>query len=271
DQPAETGSSALFLRRGLLGLDSKHGIHELSHELCCSILGEPGLSLKNADLEESIQEIENRRSKYLTSWIGGRRYNPEELKKILSHLNLVKHTSAQSCINSKLPGPDREQQLSSGPMWWWDFYSSERLLERVSAIYEAAIGIYAEIVSNRLICFEDSLGIQRPLPVRIEGQVIIRPDGTTYESQPILHWWTRPMPPGMESEVDFCLTSQVESSSDTSLRKIASARVESERQGVIHRSGASLLPSGEFIPATELAHSWLVDDLAAIGWSDSLY
>lgn len=262
-------SLAKLVDSRLLGLDSSDGLHELAHEFCCHMLGEPWQRPHQANVAEVIRLLSKRDYEYIHLNQLGRVYGPDAIKKIADYLNHLLAVKGISSISSNLPGPDLNRPTGRQSWSWWELYSSENLVSRVSTIYGAAIRIYEEIASSRLIGLARWLPFYRAFPVSIEGRLKIPESAGDLSSKPLLQWWFRPLGPEEKSRVDFSISSTSLAEDTESQVVLESARVAAAEKGVGFTETATWLQFDEFIPAVELAHEWLSDDIAALGWNES--
>ena len=201
-------------------------------------------------------------------------YDNEELLVISSYF-AKKLTDGEIFIKDPWPGPDRT--LPAGKTSWRRFedYSDERLLERVVAIFEAALRIYRDMTATYFKNLGTSPKRRIILQSKLEGRMIIPSSYDSYRDSPVLTWWPRYAEDDEQSRIDFQLEYEDGDTHDR-IRRVREVAISEnlERFGVSF-SHQGMLPSLDRNrrgfdferPATELAYKWLNDDLRDIGWA----
>ena len=82
------------------------------------------------------------------------------------------------------------------------FYSDDRLLERTTAVYSAALQLYMEMVDRWFAGFRNRLRFGRLFPVRLEGRVT-KSHQPYWKGAPSLSWCAKALPTGETSRVDL--------------------------------------------------------------------
>ena len=166
------------------------------------------------------------------------------------------------------PWPIADLPLSSPSIW--SRYSDQRLLDRITEIYSAALQIYEAMVVSWFGSFT-GLRLSSLLPVRIEGTLTIHDE--RYDIPiPSLSWYPMILPTGNASSIAFELGSTNASWHDTDFyfenqgSAFARLRGGDPERAPLFYVGFSLLEVSSSRPATELAHKWLVEDLQHLGW-----
>ncbi|MGI5401489.1 hypothetical protein ACQEVG_19010 [Streptomyces sp. CA-135486] len=157
------------------------------------------------------------------------------------------------------PLPDRH---NAATRWRWQDYSPELTVTILTEVLRDAVTGYRDLVTENFPRFGSALGLSSVLPVRAEGQVIMNeagPDGSG------LYYTLSPDPAGLNAPPYVALTL---ASAPQPLRSPAEPLMPGTRQTVFRRTSDHLisLPTGSPRPATNLAYTWLADDLKAIGW-----
>ena len=164
------------------------------------------------------------------------------------------------------PWPTSDLPPSSPSVW--SRFSDQRLLERTSAIYEAALRVYQGMVEQWFAPFADRLPLYRLLPVRLEGS-LSRLDRGGMEF-PWLDWEPVILQSNEPSHVSFVFeperTRRWQSDDYFTEQRDAFIRLrqgDAERLALFRRSSVLDVDSR---PATQLAYKWLHDELRELSW-----
>jgi hypothetical protein len=158
----------------------------------------------------------------------------------------------------------------------WDFYTPERLLLRTTAVYKAALHGYEALVHKWFPEFADRLRTAVTLPARLLGR-IVSPGASRWETgqQASMHWHLEARPPGAESAVEISFgddggfrQARFAAAFDA-LRSYRREAADLIGGPSIHTQSLSVVVS-EVSPATELAYTWLWDDLRRVSWVQGL-
>lgn len=153
----------------------------------------------------------------------------------------------------------------------WSGYSSNRLLERAQAVYEAAIEIYAQLVDNWFHAFARRLRLRALLPARLVAVVVpgvtedlYRGPGIGYAFLPLRVGATSrvEMQLGRYEDLDGILGTEPFGAIDAAIARERPGRPDLHASYV---SSAHLEVYGA-MPANELAWSWLAKDLRDLGF-----
>ena len=166
-------------------------------------------------------------------------------------------------IHSPWPDPDIDFQ-GSGPIW--ALPSPERQLERVAAVYEAALRTYSELVQLWLPRFAPRLRMSAICPARLIGRF------STGEaagwSPPILDWHLEPLSPAEKSVVDI---RPMDSGPLDDLRVIHHrlVRYRPTAAGWLSatRHNSSVADVFQQDPLCDLVHNWILGDLREVSWA----
>ena len=201
----------------------------------------------------------------------GRDFRQRDLEILTEHLSTMVEQGAIEIAN---PWPSADLPVASGPIW--NCYSNERLLERTKEIYSGALRIYVSIVEKWFAPFCRRLSLYRILPVRLEGWVRTGQRPSSGRGGPVLDWYVRILPEVQQNEVSFELdfgreSLDAEFFDNDDLYKQEQSAFETHRPGLPSAFSMTLSSSGlsEVLhpyPATDLAHSWLRQDLKELGW-----
>ena len=197
----------------------------------------------------------------------GRNYSRREIDIIQEQLtNLL----IQGHDNIYDPWPVAD--LSPSTPSRWSRYTEQRLLERTSAIYAAALRIYEMLARQWFAPFAERLRLYRLMPVNLAGElshIQHSPRGTPSLSyRPII------LPVGEECRVAFELGHSPFSYEDMKRyfqeqsEAFARLRGGDAQSAPLFRISFSRLDEPTARPATELAHEWLSDELRGLGWVD---
>ena len=175
----------------------------------------------------------------------------------------------EATLQDPWPRFDRTPAGNTGGVSTWDFYGDDRLLERATAVYMAALSLYLEMVDRWFACFRSRFQLAPLLPILLEGQ-LTRSQRPPWKGAPSLTWRARALPRGESSRV------AMEWSSSLDVDQLSYWREEENNLKVL-RPGADVapypirseaLPSIDSVrPATDLAHRWLIRDLKRLNWT----
>ena len=167
------------------------------------------------------------------------------------------------------PGPDKEWPPGKTGGMWYELYTEDRLLQRTSAIYNAALRIYNQIVDQWLPAFNRRNQMTYALPFRLVVQLRIPPrDGNTEWNHPYLVYWPEWANNTAESGIFFELARQQPAIGDETEERILAAEKKFQKEGKPFFDGQSVLPGHEERPATTLARDLLRSDLNALNWAN---
>ncbi|MFD1376492.1 hypothetical protein ACFQ4U_09155 [Micrococcus antarcticus] len=150
----------------------------------------------------------------------------------------------------------------------WEFYSEKRIIERTNAVFDGAIKAYTEIVKNFFPRFGLTLGHAAILPARAVGHVT---PPFEHQTEPTLSYslkMTDEDSQGSDSRSSFIWSTEsldyfefnTKFFDQDSLAKI------SDRPFSSHYMSISWLNIFGKTPATDIALSWIAQDLQKIGW-----
>jgi hypothetical protein len=187
-------------------------------------------------------------------------------------LQLQRHLEAggKAYMSDIWPGPDLKDWTSG---WVWGNYSTNRMLERVKAVYGGAMDAYQELHSSLFANFGLTLSHAALLPGRVVGEFRYEP-GEDLDRAPSLaysiHPETRgPDGAGGERVEVTCVEELTWSIPDdgyfSNRMSDFDNRPEAALFGRVFYSHVALDIFGSR-PATMLALEWLRDDLEKIGW-----
>ena len=216
-----------------------------------------------------VEEIEKRTTRELVAFpIHRLEVTRDELTLIRDQLTTLLQQD-EDVVSDPWPRYDHTPSESKRGYRTWDFYSDERLVQRVNAVYPAALQLYTEIVDRWFKGFQGRLQFGCLFPVRLEGR-LRRSNQPNWEGAPSLSWRARALPKGKTSRVtvewsseEFDLLSYWKEEKDN-LR-----RVRPDTDATPYSIVDNALPTIDSIrPATDLAHAWLIDDLRQLHWTD---
>lgn len=203
--------------------------------------------------------------------LGSKSYTASQLERIWNHLTEL-NSRGSSVLHDPWPGPDLN--LYGGHVW--SDYSGQRLLERTTAVYGAALRIYETIVTRWFGSFANRLSLYERMPTELVGWLINGGQDVHKGTRPGLSWYRRSLPNYKKNEVKFELANDIQElhRKEIMLYEIDMSSdhihgTDAVRPFTFH-SISSLTHIFNPCPATELAHSWLRDDLKSMGWADSI-
>jgi len=185
---------------------------------------------------------------------------------IWTQVNRLRETG-ETELSAPWPGPDVE--IHRGHRIW-ESYTPEQVLARAKAVYTGALEGYQQLVDQWFPRLAPRLHKAVTLPACLVGRIVPSP-GEGFHSGYTISWYLEALPSDAETTVDLQLHDHLiewdvlESlySRLRSLRPEAAAWINTTLTSGILRI---------FRPdsATELAYSWLWDDLARVSWVDGL-
>ena len=201
---------------------------------------------------------------WMTLNIGSNVYVWDEIEIVRDCLSKLT-ADAQDVLFDPWPGSG----LPLTPPTVWSRFSDQRLLERTSAIYAAALRIYQSMVEQWFKPFADRLRLYRLMPVRLEGSLSrLHRGGMQF---PWLDWEPVILQSNEPSHVSFVFeaesTRRWQSDDYFAEQRDAFARLrrgDAERLALFRSSLA--LDGPEPRPATQLAYKWLHDELRVLSW-----
>jgi hypothetical protein len=223
-----------------------------------------GAEIPLADLHEvldgMIQRV-NQSARSTWRW-GGELVDPNDVRWISSQIERF----PGEALRSPWPGPD---QPRTGQKWRWQGYSPELALEIVTGVLRDAVNGYRDLVEENFASFGGTLGLNSVLPVRVEGVIELPQDDVDGTHSEILYE-LKPDPGTAGEAVTAVHLSFVTDPGSGPYTHLFTAAVDRRRtpfyRPVAHNT---LLPLGQFRPATNLAYEWLAADLHAVGWLDN--
>lgn len=257
-----------------LSIISIDAVRELSYDFARKIVGPKYKRNEEIPVEEVLAFIhENRHDTAYLSAVSSH-YGSEELQVIASNFTKML-ADGELFIKDPWPGPDKSLPAGKTSPRWFGEYSDEGLLERVIAIFEAALRIYRDMTATYFKNLGTGSMMRNILPAKLEGRLIIPSSYDSYRDSPVLTWWPRYAENNEQSRIDFQLEYEDGYTHDRirRMREVASAE-NIDRFGMSF-SHHGMLPSLERNkrgldyerPATELAYEWLNDDLRDIEWA----
>ena len=179
-------------------------------------------------------------------------YLNRHIRIIRQHLTDLANKSE---INISDPWPHADR-LNTQHRWVWERYTPERLLERTTAVYAAALRIYEAMVRKWFEAFSFRLPMYDCLPARLEGRLTLSSEESDYMSAPGLTWRSIALSPYEESRVEFEIGAPDELEADF-------FSGDEERSQFLHWQRIEVYG---LLPATNLACKWLTDELRMLGW-----
>ena len=260
------------LRNYSLASDEPEFRRELAWNFAVDVWQSSELRQDALGLEEVIAFLSSLGPNTIVKSYRGKDYGPQELEILAEHLLALSEQGTKEIAN---PWPSADLPVGSGSIW--NFYSDERLLERVTEIYSGALQIYSSIVEKWFLGFSRRLSLYRILPVRLEGRV--RPGQRPYSGHegPGLYSYVRilsEVPRNKVSlELDFGSNHiyDAEFFDRDDLYQQEQSAFNAHRPGLPGPFSMTLTSSAlsevlHSYPATELAHSWLRRDLKKLEW-----
>ena len=236
------------------GIPIRNGyfVHEAAWSLVSAVLDRHSV----LDCQFSVDEIRDvLRGEWKCPSHRLRRFNPETIAPVIGFLQ--KLVDANSVLNSPWPDPD---QLPSGSGWVWEFYSPDRLRQRLQHVFSASLEMYQEIVSTWFITMADRLPLYSLLPayLRVYLHVPTKED-KDYSKEPYIKYYFEPIHDDSLSKAVVYLDSISDPELLEKAQKANQSNSFSTTSAIVDVYGAR--------PATAQAYRWLEDDLSSIKWT----
>ena len=268
-QLVDSLSKTIKTRR--LALPSYHAIRELVWACSLAAKDQGEFSprpIRTRDVLDIVHQI----AKHATDEDTTFRFRQLELTRM--EVDLIRDSltarleQGEEIISDPWPRFDRTPSRSTRACSTWDFYSDERLLQRVAAVYSAALQLYTDIVDRWFKEFQDRLQFARLLPVRLEGR-LRRSRQPQWRNAPSMRWCARALPKEEPSKVtvewsseEFDLLSYWKQERDN-LKRVRLG-VDATPCPLVQVA----LPAIDSVrPATDLAHACLIGDLRELRWT----
>ena len=269
--------SKTIMGRGL-ALPNDDAVRELAWAFALRLRGQSEFDprpISVRDVVESVRQISHHATQATIGFrIRRLEVTPDELKLVGGALEDLLEEGA-AVVGDPWPSWDQRPSDDVRELHTWDFYSPDRVLERTRAVYSAALKLYAEMIDRWFGGFRARLRFGRLLPVRLEGRLRTSV-ARHWKGAPSLRWRAGALPEGETSQVTVEWSPTEEGALDDG--DLLSYWREEERNLKAIRPGADATPCpirGEFLPSigsvrpvTDLVHSWLVEDLRELGWTD---
>ena len=251
-----------------LAIGSPDAISELAYEFACSILDRRRPSPTGIKVDDVLSYIDGWAASPEARALGSLTverltYTDGDMDRIRSHVAGLA-AAGEEVIPDPWPNPDKAPPPGRSDWEWYEEFTEQRLLQRLNSIFEAALRIYLHMVNHWFSAFDSRFWLNGMLPVVFVGRLTVPQTSKASENRPILTWSSVPANEGGISRVAFEL-----GGSDVSDIVQQMAIEASRKSRLIIKTYSGYLPFARFRPATELAHSWLADDLRDLGWIDT--
>ena len=204
-------------------------------------------------IQEILRYIEEKALNYVSLQLGYEGYYLNKHIKIVGHHLKKLANNGETSIFDPWPSAD---QLKTGTHRVWESYTSQRLLERTTKVFEGALRIYEAIVRKWFKAFSFRFDMYSCLPARLEGRITLPKGQVSFASDPVLTWRPIILSDNEVSEVVF------ELGVPDKLQKDFREGNESKSPFLMEQG----LDVFGMLPATDLACKWLADDLQRLGW-----
>ena len=249
-----------------LALESIDGVRELSWAFACGITNQGSFNPRPIVILDVVRHIDEmnicEHDSFVLCTMEGT-FSDKEILIVKQHL-LGLMAAGENLITESWPSADQLRPTG----YVWESYGPQQLLHRTCEVYAGALRIYTAMVDQWFTAFGARLRLYRLLPVRLEGRLELPSQG---DREPVISWCTRCLPEDSESTVAFAVGERRELPDFRSYWSDEAKALRQLRQG--HGAVPSpfyvseILPVWKSRPATELAHSWLVDELRELGWN----
>ena len=259
-------------------LESIHAIPELAWEISQKM--NSGVTIEQ--MRNAIQQIRHVQSHDQVRLTfpgkpGNIRVTRWELDLVVKHLGALLEDGEDFLVETWPP-----EDLEAASDWVWSRFSGERLLERTSAIYKAALQIYKDMVDQWFQAFRARLRLYQLMPIEMTGELVFPDNRDPQERGPWLLSRTHVLPVGKQSTVNFVLRDGNRKDQDLEQHLREEEEYEQEEEANLKSlrtdSKIFLSPSsgGEIPhvfgarPATNLAYKWLHHELGDLDWTDTI-
>ena len=193
---------------------------------------------------------------YTSYQIRGASFSSEEIQEYYNNIRSLREKGVEWIEG----WPSSDKHTQGG--WSWDYYSDERLLGRVRAVYEAALDGYTELVNTFFPELSTRFSNFAHFPAKLVGKL----SPSQGFPGPTLYWYFEPLSDGSKSSVDINLEAKLPDwpkNTSEIFQKIRDTKPSLIR--TVYRSGGPQVFGRR--PAAELAYEWLCEDLRDASWS----
>ncbi len=166
------------------------------------------------------------------------------------------------------PYPQADREPTSG--WLGDYFSVERALARASAVYEAAIAGYEQMVRLWFPKFAPRLRHFAVLPARLVG-IVVAESGQQLAQNATYSYRFEPLPRCEQSTVEFQLGTEEEvrqlfTESQSVANAIMQFRPEALEWMGVFGQGGGIVNICQADACSRIVYGWLEDDLSEVKW-----
>ena len=156
-------------------------VRECSWAFALGVQGQGELNQKPIDIQELLRYIEEKALGYVSLRHGSQGYYlNRHIRIIRQHLTDMANDS-EITISDPWPHAD---QLKTQRHWVCEGYTPQRLLERTTAVYAAALRIYEAMVRKWFEAFGTRLSLYSCWPAKLEGRLTLSNGESDYMSAP---------------------------------------------------------------------------------------
>ena len=163
----------------------------------------------------------------------------------------------------------REKIGEDGPVYGWDLYSDERLLERARIVAEEALQSYAEIIETIFLQLAPHMPMAATLPARLVGHLELR---IGHLRSPDVHFYLDPLPTGERSVAELRLDTRTLWDEWGPYLRHRIAALRPEAAGWLPPISRPIPqdPLLDLTPVTRTVHYWLWNDLENAKWTERM-
>lgn len=192
------------------------------------------------------------------------RLHRHDLNQLIREVNRLRE---QGKTELPTPWPKPEHEWTEGPLW--KCYTLEQMRSHAETVYKGALDGYQQLVDRWFKKFVSRLKTKVLLPARFVGIVTPPQPNQELKSAPILKWCFEALPKSEQSTVDLRFAEQDLWDDIPALDDCLRSR---RPEAVTWISGTTMHVSNldVFAPnsATNLAYTWLWNDLKRVSWVD---
>jgi hypothetical protein len=192
------------------------------------------------------------------------RLHRHDLNQLIREVNRLRE---QGKTELPTPWPKPEHEWTEGPLW--KCYTLEQMRSHAETVYKGALDGYQQLVDRWFKKFVSRLKTKVLLPARLVGIVTPPQPNQELKSAPILKWCFEALPKSEQTTVDFRFAEQDLwddiPALDDCLRSRRPEAVTWISATTMHVSNLDVFAPNS---ATNLAYTWLWNDLKRVSWVD---
>lgn len=237
-------------------------------DICKEFVWKTTLSLLNkGDLYqepiplEQIEEYRQFRKDVLI--IGRKKYKLDTFFSIIDQM----YCNNECVIQPTVPIGDKE--FGKG-RYVWSHYSEQRMLERVTAIYQKALEAYSDYISSCFSSIASRMRMAVMMPVVFHANLSFKENGTERSSGPAVTWHVEALPFNNQNSTDITLNEPENLSENIeAMRPVLIKDVMNrpkQREWIGYSLHSQIFNCVGATPITDVVFQWIEEDLNRIRW-----